>query len=140
MMGKPDNCSFVKLYHRLHIDFSATPLWNRRGLRRGGSKSADAPRPQTRRLRTLQNKIHSFPFYQYNTCDVSSHYKDLYLQIQNHRDGTHHRLSQTSAKQLLELLCEQCLCITKTFFARWGSTPNPLEHLLWRWLCVPLEH
>ena len=53
MNGKPDHCSFIQFLTRLHIEFSATSLWYRRGLRRGGSKSADAPRPQIRRLRSV---------------------------------------------------------------------------------------
>ena len=48
-----------------------------------------------------------------------------------------HPVINFAVKQLLELLCEQCLCYTKPIFARWRSTPNPLEHLLRRWLRVP---
>ena len=38
-----------------------------------------------------------------------------------------HPVINFAVKQLLELLCEQCLCYTKPIFARWGSTPPPLN-------------
>ena len=80
MMGKPDNCSFVKLYHRLHIDFSATPLWNRRGLRRGGSKSADAPRPKIRRLRQVLQcpRMHSEPAEKTNNSETAQLFRTFF--------------------------------------------------------------